>query len=109
NRLIAGNVTLDIGPADVGVLLQTTMQSLQPAASGRGVQLIASVDSNIGTILADGRRLQQVLWNLVHNAIKFSASNGRVEIRIIRQPETVEITVRDDGQGISPSFLPHVF
>ena len=70
NRLISGNVTLDVAPVDVAGLLHTTMQSLQPAADARGVQLIASVQSNIGEILADGRRLQQVLWNLVHNAIK---------------------------------------
>ncbi len=109
NRLLSGNVYLDVAAVNIGTLLQTTLQALQPAADARGVQLIASVDSGIGDILADSRRLQQVLWNLVHNAIKFSASQGRVEVHVQRSPEGLQIVVKDNGQGISPSFLPHVF
>ena len=109
NRLISGNLRLDLETLDVGLLLQTTMQSLQPAADARGVQLIAAVESNVGEIRADSRRLQQILWNLVHNAIKFSTSEGRVEIRLQRTPEGLQIAVKDNGQGISPSFLPYVF
>ncbi len=109
NRLISGNVQLDVSRVDVGALLQTTMQSLRPAADARGVQLIAAVESNVGDIEADSRRLQQVMWNLVHNAIKFSANQGRVEIRVHRTPEGLQIIVKDNGQGISPAFLPHVF
>ena len=109
NRLMSGNVRLDVGTVDAGLLLQTTMQSLQPAANARGVQLIAAVESNVGEIRADSRRLQQILWNLVHNAIKFSTSEGRVEIHLQRTPEGLQIAVKDNGQGISPSFLPYVF
>ena len=109
NRLISGNVQLDTARVDVGALLQTTMQSLQPAADARGVQLIAAVESNVGEIVADSRRLQQVMWNLVHNAIKFSTNQGRVEIHVQRTREGLQIVVKDNGQGISPSFLPHVF
>src|SRR5262245_14907436 len=69
NRLISGTVTLDVAPVDIAALLQTTMQSLRPAADAKGVQLLAAVQSNVGEIAADGRRLQQVLWNLVHNAV----------------------------------------
>jgi signal transduction histidine kinase len=67
------------------------------------------VDSNVGEIFADPQRLQQVIWNLVHNAIKFSTRGGRVEIRVHRSADGLEIAVFDNGQGISPSFLPHVF
>jgi signal transduction histidine kinase len=109
NRLISGNVQLDVATVDVGTLLQTTMQSLQPAADARGVQLIAAVESNVGEIVADSQRLQQVMWNLVHNAIKFSMNQGRVEIHAQRTREGLQIIVNDNGQGISPSFLPHVF
>jgi signal transduction histidine kinase len=109
NRLMAGNVRLDTSPVDIGLLLQTTMQSLQPAADARGVQLIASVDSNVGEMIGDSRRLQQVLWNLVHNAIKFSVADGRVDIRVQRNQHELLITVKDNGQGIAPSFLPYVF
>jgi signal transduction histidine kinase len=109
NRLMAGNVTLEVEPVDVGALLRTTMQSLHPAAEAKKIQLIASVDSAAADILADARRLQQVLWNLVHNAIKFSLPNGRVEIRVASGSDGLQITVKDNGQGISPAFLPHVF
>jgi PAS domain S-box-containing protein len=109
NRMMAGNVRLDIAPVDVGALLQTTIQSLHPGAQARQVQLIGSVDSGVGEVLADGRRLQQVIWNLVHNAIKFTGPNGRVDVRVQRTEAGLEISVRDNGQGITPSFLPHVF
>jgi signal transduction histidine kinase len=109
NRLMAGNVQLEVAAVDLGSLLQATMQSLQPAADAKGVQLIAAVSAGNGELLADGRRLQQVLWNLVHNAIKFTPAHGRIEIRVRRDDAHLEITVQDNGQGISPSFLPHVF
>src|SRR5580765_4863035 len=109
NRLMSGNVTLELSRVRVGGLLQTTMQSLQPAADARGVTLIASVDPNAGEIRADFTRLQQVLWNLVHNAIKFSIEEGRVEIRVEREDDSMVLTVRDNGRGISLDFLPHVF
>jgi signal transduction histidine kinase len=109
NRLMAGNVQLEISTVDLGSLLQATMQALQPAADAKSVQLIAAVPADSRELLADGRRLQQVLWNLVHNAIKFTPPHGRVEIRVRHDDEHLEITVQDNGQGITPSFLPHVF
>ena len=109
NRLVSGNVQLEIGPVDVGVLLQTTMQGLKPAAEAKGVQLIASVETIASTLQGDPRRLQQVLWNLVHNAIKFTPRGGRVEIHVAAIDGDLQLTVQDNGQGIKPSFLPHVF
>src|SRR4051812_24103661 len=109
NRLLSGNVRLELGPIDFGVLLQTTMQGLQPAAAAKGIQLIASIDSKAGAIVADARRLQQVLWNLVHNAIKFTSKGGRVEIHIHRSDRRLRISIQDNGRGISHSFLPYVF
>jgi signal transduction histidine kinase len=108
NRMLSGNVRLEIGPVDVGTLLQTTLQGLQPAADAKGVRLVASVEATSVQILADSRRMQQVLWNLVHNAIKFTPNQGRVDI-LIQRNERLRITVRDNGQGISPAFLPYVF
>jgi PAS domain S-box-containing protein len=109
NRLVFGNLQLDLGPVDVGALLRTTIQGLQPAADGKGIQIIASVDSGLDDVIGDSRRLQQVLWNLVHNAVKFTSRGGRVEIRVHQTPENLEVTVQDNGRGISPAFLPHIF
>jgi signal transduction histidine kinase len=109
NRLMSGDLRLDLAPVQMGSLLQATMQSLQPAADAKGVTLIASVDPDAAEIGADFTRLQQVLWNLVHNAIKFSLKDGRVEIRVERDGDSMEMTVKDNGRGISLEFLPHVF
>src|SRR5262245_12019516 len=109
NRLISGNLQLEIAPVDVGAALQHAMQGLQPAADAKGVRLLTEVDVPAGTIAADARRLQQVFWNLVHNSIKFTSSGGSVRVEVKVHEARLEIQVKDDGQGISQSFLPHVF
>lgn len=109
NRLVSGNITIERVRVDVASLVQATMQTLQPLAREKRVQLLAVVDSASGDVAADARRLQQVLWNIVHNAVKFTGENGRVELRVERQESAVTITVQDNGKGITPSFLPHVF
>jgi PAS domain S-box-containing protein len=109
NRFLSGTVQLEMSPIDVGSLLQTTMQGLQPGADAKGVQVIASVEQTSGQVTADGRRLQQVLWNLVHNAVKFTPKGGLVQIHVHRSDGELQIQVQDNGQGINPSFLPHVF
>ena len=109
NRLISGNVHLEISNIAVTQLIQTTVLGLQPAADAKGVDVKTLVASNAGELRGDGRRLQQVLWNLVHNAIKFTPARGRVEVRAERRGHELYIEVHDDGQGISPTFLPYVF
>ncbi len=109
NRLLAGTMRVEVREVEVAALVQGTLQALQPAADSKGVQLLASVDSAATPIVADAQRLQQVLSNLVNNAIKFTSAGGRVEIRIQRVAGNVQFTVQDNGQGIAPDFLPHVF
>ena len=109
NRLMAGAVRLDMSRVDVGALLQTTIQGLQPAADGNCVQLNAPVEPGLCHVVGDSKRLQQVLWNLVHNAVKFTPAGGHVETRLQCVNGRVQITIEDSGQGISPEFLPHVF
>lgn len=109
NGLTSGNLRLELGPVDVGTLLQTTMQSLQPAAEAKRIQFVASVEPNVKDVRGDSRRLQQILWNLAHNAIKFTPARGRVEIHVQRTNDELEIRVADNGRGILPAFLPHVF
>jgi signal transduction histidine kinase len=109
-RLMSGNVQLDISPVDVAALLKTTIQGVQPAADAKGIQLVGAIGSTVGYVLADSRRLQQVLWNLVHNAIKFTPKQGRVEVSVqFVEGELLQISVADNGQGMSPAFLPHAF
>jgi PAS domain S-box-containing protein len=109
NRLLSGNAHLDVTAVDMSALLQTTLQGLQPAADAKGVIIVATLDPGVGGLLGDSRRLQQVLWNLIHNAIKFTPTQGRVEINVRRVDGELEVAVVDTGRGISQSFLPHVF
>jgi PAS domain S-box-containing protein len=109
NRLISGNVILERSEVDLASLLQATLQSLQPVAQQKSVQLLAVVDTSAGTMMADARRLQQVLWNVLHNAVKFTPGGGRVELRVQQSADQMMITIQDTGKGISPAFLPHVF
>jgi len=108
NRLIAGTLKIDLSPIDVGSTLRAAIQGLQPAAEAKGVRLTI-MDGAFGTVLADSRRLQQVFWNLLHNAIKFTPHGGRVHVRGGRSAGSVQIAVEDSGRGISREFLPHVF
>jgi PAS domain S-box-containing protein len=109
NRLLSGNLQVDLVSVDVGSTVQTTIQGLQPAADAKGVELNCIIDSRDAGARADARRLQQVLWNLLHNAIKFTPRGGRVEAHVGRRNGNVTIVVQDNGHGIQREFLPHVF
>ena len=109
NRLLTGTFQLDLSAVDLGGMLNATIQGLQPAAAGKGLELVPRLEPGLDAVVGDGRRLQQVLWNLVHNAVKFTPRGGRVEVGVRRSGEMVEIAVRDSGRGIAPAFLPHVF
>jgi signal transduction histidine kinase len=108
NRLLSGNVTLELGTVDMGAILHRTIQALQPAADAKRVRLIAVLDAP-AACRGDARRLQQVLWNLAHNAIKFTPAGGYVELRLTRADDAVQVSVSDTGRGIAPAFLPYVF
>lgn len=110
NRLMSGTISLEWAPVEVHALLRTTMSALQPTADAKGVELVETeplVESAV--VHADARRLEQVLRNVLQNAIKFTPSSGRVEGRVLRSGEEYQVVVSDTGQGISPTFLPHVF
>jgi PAS domain S-box-containing protein len=110
NRLLSGNLRLELGVVDVGATLQTALQGLKPAADAKGIQLSARIDNTPAVqIAADNQRVQQVLWNLLHNAIKFTEAGGRVESTVCRVDRQVHIVVQDSGRGIAVEFLPHVF
>lgn len=109
NRLIAGNLMLTFDHVDLRDLLRSTLRELQPAADRRRVRLEVTGELPAATVMGDYRRLQQVLWNLVHNAVKFTPDGGRVDTRLRIDDGSVEISVTDTGCGIRPEFLPFVF
>ena len=109
NKLTSGTARLDVALVDVKSTVESALQALQPTADAKGIRLIAAIDPAMPHMTADGRRLQQVIWNLVHNAIKFTPDQGRVEVAVTRTSTSVQIRVTDNGQGISSDFLPYVF
>jgi PAS domain S-box-containing protein len=109
NKLMSGTARLEVAVVDVRATVDSALQALQPTADAKGVRLSASIDPAVSQVTADARRLQQVLWNLVHNAIKFTPDQGRVDVTVTRTERAVQIRVTDTGQGIPGEFLPYVF
>jgi len=109
SRITSGNLQLDIKPVAVATLLDAVASSVKPAADAKSVVLLCDVESDVGDIHADGHRLQQVVWNLASNAIKFTPANGYVILSARRDGAQLELSVIDTGDGISADFLPHVF
>jgi PAS domain S-box-containing protein len=109
SRIISGKFRLNNEPVRVVRVIEAAIDSVRPAAEGKGVRLQVTLDPDAGPVSGDAGRLQQVVWNLLSNAIKFTPHNGRVQVRLMRINSHIEIVVSDTGQGIDPAFLPYVF
>jgi PAS domain S-box-containing protein len=109
SRIISGKLLIEPRPMEIAKVVEAAAESIAPAAEDKGVNFITTLDQDAGKISGDPDRLQQAIWNLLSNAVKFTPAGGHVELRLSRAGSQIEITVRDDGMGISPEFLPHVF
>jgi PAS domain S-box-containing protein len=109
SRIITGKLRLDIQLIDPGKIIESAIESARPAAEAKAIRLQMLLDPQAGPVSGDPNRLQQVIWNLISNAIKFTPKNGRVQVRLERINSHIEISISDTGQGISAEFLPYVF
>jgi len=109
SRIIAGKLRVDSAPVDLGAVVRGALDSLRPAAEAKGICVVPVLDADAGSVAGDAGRLQQVAWNLLSNAIKFTPRGGRVDVCVRPSDGDVELTVADNGAGIRPDFLPHVF
>jgi PAS domain S-box-containing protein len=109
SRIVTGKIRLEMSSIDLLPAVQAAIDSVQPAAVARGVTVDTQVDEAIGRIVGDSSRVQQIVWNLVSNAIKFTPRGGVVSVRLRRDGASAELVVADTGKGIPPEFLPHVF
>lgn len=109
SRIISGKIRLEVRPIEVAPLIDAAIESLRPTASAKEIAIEKYIAAGVPEIVGDAGRLQQVMWNLVSNAIKFSGRGGRVEIVARPVNSRVEVSAKDAGRGIAPDFLPYVF
>jgi PAS domain S-box-containing protein len=109
SRIVTGKLSLNLRVVKLAPLIQAVVDDVRPAADARSINLEAAFDSDVGPILGDPDRLQQIVWNLLTNAIKFTPKGGDVQVRLQRNDSHALITVNDSGQGIATELLPHVF
>jgi PAS domain S-box-containing protein len=109
SRIISGKVRLQVQPVTLSKVASDAVATVQPAADAKGVRVNCIFDSKAAPVAGDPERLQQVIWNLVSNAVKFTPRNGRVQVQVIAVDSHVEVVVSDTGIGMPASFLPHIF
>jgi signal transduction histidine kinase len=109
SRIAAGKLRLEPHPTELAPALEAAVDTVRPAAEAKGIRLEVELDGAAGPVLGDPTRLQQVFWNLLANAVKFTPGGGEVGVRLAREGGQAVVTVRDTGEGIRPDFLPRVF
>jgi PAS domain S-box-containing protein len=109
SRIISGKIHLDVQPLQLHEIVTTALEAVGQSAQTKNLRITRVLDSSTGMVRGDPHRLQQVLWNLLTNAVKFTPKGGRIHVVMERVNSHVEIAVEDTGIGISPEFLPHVF
>jgi PAS domain S-box-containing protein len=110
NRIASGKLALEIETVDLNDLVQHICAVCQPEVREQGVALACAAGEGVGTVAGDPARLQQVLWNVLRNAIKFTPEGGRIDVSTARLAgDRCEVRVRDTGRGISPEVLPRIF
>ena len=109
SRIISGKLRLDVRTVDLISIVNAAIDSIRPATDAKGIRLQTMLDPAAGPISGDADRLQQIVWNLLTNAVKFTPKDGKIQVKVQRIDSHVEIVVSDSGVGISKEFLPYVF
>ncbi|MDZ8094902.1 MAG: PAS domain-containing protein [Nostoc sp. DedQUE05] len=107
-KILRGKLSIDAAPVNLAFVIESALDTVNTAALSKSI-VLHSVLPNIGQVSGDSNRLQQIVWNLLSNAIKFTPKGGRVETRLERVDDRVQIIVSDTGKGINPDFLPYIF
>jgi PAS domain S-box-containing protein len=109
SRIVSGKMRLSVKPTELADVVRRAVDGVMPAASAKSIAIDLSIEPGAGLVSGDAERLQQVVWNLLTNAVKFTGRGGRIRVRLERVASSVEITVSDTGIGIAPGFLPYIF
>ncbi|WP_445172462.1 response regulator [Microcoleus sp.] len=109
SRILRGKLNLNKHPIRLESVIELAIDSLQPLAEEKSIALELTSSPNVGQVIGDSDRLQQIVWNLLSNAIKFTPEEGKVEVRLESVGDEAQIEIIDSGIGIAPDFLPYVF
>jgi CheY-like chemotaxis protein/two-component sensor histidine kinase len=109
SRIIQNRLRLNLQPIHLVPIINAAVEALQPIAQTKSIHIESLLDPVVGLVMGDAERLQQIVWNLVSNAVKFTPNGGQVSVKLEQVGTQAQITVRDTGQGISADFLPLVF
>jgi PAS domain S-box-containing protein len=110
SRIITGALRLEVQPVDLGSVIGAALDVVRPAADAKNIRIRSRLAASARLTEGDPQRLQQIVWNLLANAVKFTQAGGHVDVEVLDGGDTcVRIRVQDDGAGIDPAFLPHVF
>jgi PAS domain S-box-containing protein len=109
SRVITGKLQLNLGPVDLVTVVDAALDAVRPAMEAKDIKIETVIDTSLRMISGDADRLQQVIWNVLSNAAKFTPAGGEVEILVNQTPTHVQVQVNDTGPGIAPDFLPYVF
>lgn len=109
SRIVSGKLVLDCQPTDLSILVRGAMQTVHPSADSKGVLLRGSFENPPFPVSIDPARMQQVVWNLLTNAIKFTPRGGKIDVKLERLGKHVALRVADSGKGITADFLPYIF
>lgn len=108
-RLARGELRLDLRTVELVPVVEAALAAIRPAAAARGLRLAVALEPCAGPVSGDPGRLQQVVWNLLCNAVKFTPEGGRVEVRLHAEGDAAVVRVSDTGEGLDPGFVPHLF
>lgn len=108
-RIVNGNLRLALQPMNLSLLLQASVDSARPLAEARRIDLSLAIDTEVYDTVGDPVRLEQVVWNLLVNAVKFTPPDGHIQVRLKRLGWLAQLEIDDDGEGIDPAFLPNAF
>ena len=109
SRIISGKVRLEVQKIDLPAVLEESIETVRAAADAKSIRIQPVIDPHAAPVSGDRNRLQQIFWNLLTNAIKFTPKGGRVQVLLERVNSHIEVSVIDNGEGIDPEFLPHIF
>lgn len=109
SRIVTGRLRLDVRPVSLSAVIHSAMEVMRPACEAKEIDCQTELATDSDAITGDPARLEQVIWNVVSNAVKFTPNRGQVKVRLERADPYVQITITDTGKGVLPEHLPHIF